>query len=58
MKPENQRARKRRAEDTREDGWIQKERLMPDKLKMLWALSTTALQIKTPVYLGVMGLCY
>lgn len=31
---------------------------MPDKFKMPWALSTTALHIKTPAYLSVMGLCY
>lgn len=35
LKEENQTARKRRGEDTREDRWIQKEHLIPDKFKML-----------------------
>lgn len=45
LKEENQTARKRRGEDTREDRWMQKEHLIPDKFKMLGALSMTALRI-------------
>lgn len=46
LKEENQMARKRSCGDTRVDRWTQKEHLIPDKFKMLRALSMTALRIK------------